>query len=58
VPAYNAEKTIARTYEEVVAQEIVATVVIVEDKIADKTASVAESLKRGNANQDHYSCAR
>jgi Glycosyltransferases involved in cell wall biogenesis len=48
MPAYNAEKTIARTFEEVVAQGIVDTVVIVDDKSADKTAFVADTLKRNN----------
>ncbi len=48
MPAYNAEKTIARTYEEVEAQEIVDTVIIVDDKSADKTISVADTLKRNN----------
>lgn len=46
MPAYNAEKTIIRTYEEVMAQEIVDLVIIVDDASCDSTAHVAGSLER------------
>lgn len=46
MPAYNAEKTIIKTYEEVAAQEIVDVIIVVDDKSADKTVFVAENLKR------------
>ncbi|MHC4267830.1 MAG: glycosyltransferase family 2 protein [Planctomycetota bacterium] len=48
MPAYNAEKTIVKTYNEVVAQEIVDVIIVVDDKSIDKTVSVVETLKRNN----------
>ena len=48
MPAYNAEQTIVKTFEEVVAQEIVDVIIIVDDKSVDKTVTVAENLKRDN----------
>ena len=44
MPAYNAEKTLIRTYEEVMAQQIVDLVIIVDDASRDSTVSVASSL--------------
>jgi glycosyltransferase involved in cell wall biosynthesis len=44
MPAYNAQKTIVRTYEEVMAQQIVDLVIIVDDASRDSTAEVAHSL--------------
>ena len=44
MPAYNAEKTLTRTYEEVMAQEIVDEVIVVDDASKDRTADVARSL--------------
>jgi len=46
MPAYNAEKTLLKTYEEVMAQGIVDTVILVDDASPDNTAKVAESLPR------------
>ena len=45
MPAYNAEKTLARTYEEVMAQGCVDLVIVVDDASRDKTADIAEKLK-------------
>jgi len=44
MPAYNAERTLRKTYEEVRAQEIVDLVVIVDDRSNDHTAELARSL--------------
>ena len=44
MPAYNAEKTLLKTYEEVMAQGIVDTVILVDDASPDNTAKVAASL--------------
>ena len=44
MPAYNAEQTIARTYDEVVDQEIVDTIIIVDDKSVDNTVDTMKSL--------------
>ena len=44
MPAYNAAQTILRTYEEVMAQEIVDQVIIVDDDSKDATVSIAEQL--------------
>ena len=46
MPAYNAEKTLLKTYEEVMAQGIVDTVILVDDASSDNTAKVAASLPR------------
>ena len=46
MPAYNAEKTLLKTYEEVMAQGIVDTVILVDDASPDNTAKVAASLPR------------
>jgi glycosyltransferase involved in cell wall biosynthesis len=44
MPAYNAEATLQRTYDEVMAQGIVDTVVIVDDSSSDSTVVIAKSL--------------
>jgi glycosyltransferase involved in cell wall biosynthesis len=46
MPAYNAEKTLLKTYEEVMAQGIVDMVILVDDASPDNTAKVAASLPR------------
>lgn len=45
MPAYNAEKTLVRTYQEIMAQEIVDTIILVDDASSDQTVAVAEKLK-------------
>jgi glycosyltransferase involved in cell wall biosynthesis len=44
MPAYNAEKTIVKTYNEVMAQGVVDKVILVDDASPDDTAKIAESL--------------
>lgn len=44
MPAYNAEKTLIQTYEEVMAQSIVDLVVFGDDASSDDTANIAASL--------------
>ncbi len=44
MPAYNAEKTLEKTYNEVMEQEIVDTVIVVDDASSDKTAYIATKL--------------
>jgi len=44
MPAYNAEKTLKKTYDEVMEQGIVDLVVVVDDRSRDQTASVAQTL--------------
>ncbi|MDF1663184.1 MAG: glycosyltransferase family 2 protein [Planctomycetota bacterium] len=44
MPAYNAEKTLKQTYDEVMAQGMVDTVVVVDDASSDETAKLAKSL--------------
>lgn len=44
MPAYNAAQTLKKTYEEVMAQEIVDLVIVVDDKSGDETASIAKTL--------------
>ena len=44
MPAYNAEQTLRRTYEEVMAQGIVDVVVLVDDASQDRTTEVAGEL--------------
>ncbi len=46
MPAYNAAKTIVQTYNEVMAQEIVDTVIVVDDASRDATAAIARELPR------------
>ena len=44
MPAYNAAPTLRKTYDEVMAQEIVDQVIIVDDKSNDETVSIASKL--------------
>jgi len=44
MPAYNAEKTLRKTYDEVMRQKIVDLVIVVDDASADRTAAVASKL--------------
>ena len=44
MPAYNAAKTLRKTYEEVMAQSIVDLVVLVDDESRDETVSIAKTL--------------
>src|SRR6202521_4051810 len=46
MPAYNAEKTLRRTYEEVMAQGIVDLVIVVDDASRDETVAIARTLPR------------
>jgi glycosyltransferase involved in cell wall biosynthesis len=44
MPAYNAERTLLKTYREVRQQEFVDQVIIVDDKSSDKTVKIAAEL--------------
>ena len=44
MPAYNAADTLRRTYDEVMAQEIVDLIVLVDDNSRDKTVAIAREL--------------
>jgi len=44
MPAYNAAQTLQKTYDEVMAQEIVDLIIIVDDGSHDETVSIAKSL--------------
>ena len=44
MPAYNAARTLCRTYEEVMAQEIVDLVIVVDDASHDETTAIARTL--------------
>jgi hypothetical protein len=44
MPAYNAAKTLRRTYDEVMAQEIVDLVIVVDDASRDDTVAIARTL--------------
>src|SRR5205809_7139097 len=44
MPAYNSAQTLRRTWDEVMAQGIVALVVIVDDASRDATAAIARTL--------------
>ena len=44
MPAYNAEKTLRRTYDEVMAQGIVDHLIVVDDASKDATVAIAEQL--------------
>jgi glycosyltransferase involved in cell wall biosynthesis len=46
MPAYNAEKTLRKTYREVMDQEIVDEVIVVDDASRDDTVAVAIGLPR------------
>jgi glycosyltransferase involved in cell wall biosynthesis len=44
MPAYNAEKTLRQTYDEVIAQGIVDLVIVVDDASNDETVAIARTL--------------
>ncbi len=44
MPAYNAAKTLRRTYDEVMAQGIVDLIIVVDDASHDETAAIARTL--------------
>jgi glycosyltransferase involved in cell wall biosynthesis len=44
MPAFNAEQTLKKTYDEVMAQGIVDLVIVVDDASADETVAIAKSL--------------
>ena len=46
MPAYNAARTLKRTYDEVMAQEIVDRVVVVDDGSHDETVAIARTLPK------------
>ncbi|HDQ03390.1 MAG TPA: glycosyltransferase family 2 protein [Deltaproteobacteria bacterium] len=46
MPAYNAEKTLIKTYEEVIEHGIVDMIVLVDDASSDNTAKIAAGLPR------------
>lgn len=46
MPAYNAARTLRRTYEEVIAYDIVDEIILVDDASRDETASIARTLDR------------
>jgi glycosyltransferase involved in cell wall biosynthesis len=46
MPAYNAAQTLRRTYDEVMAQEIVDQVIIVDDASCDETTAIAQTLPK------------
>src|SRR5207247_965632 len=46
MPAYNAERTIEKTWREVLEQEIVDLVIVVDDASQDKTVELARTLER------------
>jgi glycosyltransferase involved in cell wall biosynthesis len=46
MPAYNAERTLRRTYDEVMAQGIVDELIVVDDASTDETVKVASTLPR------------
>ena len=46
MPAYNAEKTVVKTYREIMAQDIVDNVILVDDASSDNTAEIAGGLEK------------
>jgi glycosyltransferase involved in cell wall biosynthesis len=46
MPAYNAEKTLRKTYEEVMSQGIVDLIILVDDASRDDTAKIAATFPR------------
>ena len=46
MPAYNAARTLQRTYDEVMAQSIVDLVIVVDDASQDETVAIASTLDR------------
>ena len=45
MPAYNAARTLKRTYDEVMEQGIVDLVIVVDDASNDETVAIAKTLK-------------
>lgn len=45
MPAYNAAKTLVKTYEEVMAQDYVDQIIVVDDASQDETLAIARGLK-------------
>lgn len=46
MPAYNAEKTVVQTYQDIMAQEVVDLIILVDDASLDNTAQIASELDR------------
>ncbi len=46
MPAYNAARTLRRTYDEVMAQGIVDLIIVVDDASQDETVAIARALER------------
>jgi glycosyltransferase involved in cell wall biosynthesis len=46
MPAYNAARTLRRTYDEVMAQRIVDLIIVVDDASQDETVTIARTLDR------------
>jgi glycosyltransferase involved in cell wall biosynthesis len=46
MPAYNAARTLRRTYDEVMAQRIVDLIIVVDDASRDETVTIARALDR------------
>ena len=46
MPAYNAAKTLRRTYDEVMAQQIVDLIILVDDASRDDTVAIARTLEK------------
>lgn len=44
MPAYNAERTLLKTYNEIIDQEIIDLVIVVDDGSQDETVSIAKTL--------------
>ncbi|HUT24767.1 MAG TPA: glycosyltransferase [Sumerlaeia bacterium] len=44
MPAYNAARTLVKTYEEIMAQGVVDHVIVVDDASQDETAAIARQL--------------
>lgn len=44
MPAYNAARTLCKTYDEVIAQEMVDHIIVVDDGSSDETLSIAKTL--------------
>jgi glycosyltransferase involved in cell wall biosynthesis len=54
MPAYNAEQTLRRTYDEVMAQEFVDEIVVVDDASSDATTRIARTLPRVTLHRHAY----
>jgi len=46
MPAYNAEKTLRKTYQEVINQDYVDNIILVDDASNDETSKIAQSLEK------------